>query len=53
MEHLRAGGETGGIDETGQWREFPRLTIPQDPDALLLIQDHPWPDTHIPGYSEP
>lgn len=53
MEHLRAGGETGGIDEAGQWREFPRLTLPQDPDALLLIQDHPWPDTHIPGYSEP
>lgn len=52
MEHLRAGGETGGITADGQWREFPRQRLPEDPDALLLIQDHGWPDTRLPGYTD-
>lgn len=52
MDHLRAGGETGSIAPDGQWREFPRQTLPEDPDALLLIQDHAWPDTRISGYTD-
>jgi choline-sulfatase len=52
LDHLRAGGETGGITPEGHWREFPRQVLPEDPDALLLIQDHAWPDTRIPGYTD-
>jgi len=52
LDHLRAGGETGGITAEGQWREFPRQVLPADPDALLLVQDHPWPDTRLPGYTD-
>jgi hypothetical protein len=33
-------------------RPFPRAEMPIDPDAGLLIQDHPWADTRIPGYTE-
>lgn len=49
--HLRAGGETAGIDGD-QWKVFPRMEIPEDPDAGLLIQDHPWASTAIPGYTD-
>ncbi|TVQ96341.1 MAG: hypothetical protein EA403_16410 [Spirochaetaceae bacterium] len=50
MDHLRAGGETAGLDGD-QWKEFPRREVPADPDYGLLIQDQPWADTRIPGYS--
>lgn len=33
------------------WRRWPRRTMPTDPDAGLLIQDHAWANQHIPGYS--
>jgi hypothetical protein len=52
MDHLRDGGETGGLTPDGQWREFPPQTLPDDPDALLLIQDHAWPETRLPGYTD-
>jgi arylsulfatase A-like enzyme len=52
MDHLRSGGETAGIDGD-RWRSFPKLEVPANPDAGLLIQDHPWADTAIPGYTDP
>ncbi len=52
QEHLRSGGETAGIGPDGAWREFPPQRLPEDPDALLLVQDHSWPDTRIPGYTD-
>ncbi|NLF15970.1 MAG: sulfatase-like hydrolase/transferase [Lentisphaerae bacterium] len=53
VEELRAAGETGGLQPDGSWREFPRLALSPDPDAHLLVQDHPWADTRIPGYTNP
>ncbi len=50
MEHLRAGGETAGLDGDC-WKKFEHREIPTDPDYGLLIQDQPWADTRIPGYS--
>jgi arylsulfatase len=48
--HLSAGGETSGIEE-GDWKRFPTLEVPSDPDAGLLVQDHSWANTAIPGYT--
>jgi len=50
IDHLMRGGETGGIDGD-DWRAFPRLEMPTNPDAGLLVQDHPWADTQIEGYT--
>jgi len=49
--HLREGGETAGI-EGDTWKVFPKMDIPADPDSGLLIQDHPWANTAIPGYTD-
>jgi len=40
--------------EGDQWRLFPQPSLPEDPDAELLIQDSPWakPFQRIPGYTE-
>ncbi len=51
IDHLLAGGETGGLDK-GDWKVFPTQRIAENPDAGLLVQDHPWADQHIPGYSD-
>ena len=37
--------------ESDAWRRYPVRDIPADPDAGLLIQDHPWADQTIPGYT--
>ncbi len=52
LDHLRALGETDGLDGAG-WKEWPRATLPENPDAGLLYQDHPWAAEleRIPGYS--
>ncbi|MCL4543376.1 MAG: sulfatase-like hydrolase/transferase [Chloroflexi bacterium] len=50
IEALRTAGETSGLDGEN-WKPFPRFTMPIDPDAGLLIQDHPWAKTSIPGYT--
>jgi arylsulfatase A-like enzyme len=49
--HLCAGGEADALDGE-DWRAYPPKRVPADPDAGLLIQDHPWADTRIPGYTE-
>lgn len=52
LDHLREGGETAGIDD-GDWKRFPVQTVPANPDAALILQDHPWADTSVPGYTSP
>lgn len=39
--------------EGDAWRLFPQPSLPEDPDAGLLIQDPPWskPYQRIPGYT--
>jgi len=51
IEHLRAGGETQGLEED-DWKVFPHAELPRSPDAGLGHQDHPWADTDIPGYTD-
>ena len=50
ISELLAAGATDGL--AGRtWRAFPPRSAPFDPDADLLLQDHPWADTRIPGYT--
>ena len=51
IDFLSRTGETRGI-QGDDWKVFPRLRVLEDPDAGLLIQDHPWADTRIPGYND-
>jgi arylsulfatase len=50
IKHLVAGGETAGIDGTG-WRRFPPKQLSTDPDYGLLVQEQPWADITVPGYT--
>jgi len=50
MDHLRAAGETAGI-EGDDWKIFPKRDLPNDPDAGLMVQDHRWANVTIPGYT--
>jgi len=47
---LRAAGETDALDGDG-WRQYPRRTMPVNPNAGMLYQDQPWADQTIPGYT--
>ncbi len=51
IDHLRAGGEEAALDGE-DWRVYPPTEVPADPDAGLLVQDHRWAETTIPGYSD-
>jgi len=50
--YYRDEGFTDPLDGEG-WRLYPQPTLPEDPDAGLLIQDPPWskPYQDIPGYT--
>jgi arylsulfatase A-like enzyme len=50
ISYLHSAGESDAL-EGRNWKVYPRQEMPRNPDAGLLIQDHPWPDTNIPGYS--
>jgi len=50
VSELRDAGETVGITDDG-WKVFPHRDVPANPDAGLLIQDHPWAKTTLPGYT--
>lgn len=43
-------GQLDAKDGDG-WRVYPKQSMPSNPDAGLLYQDHPWANQHIPGYS--
>lgn len=47
---LREKGETAAF-EGDNWCRGPQFHVPDNPDAGLLLQDHPWADQHLPGYS--
>ncbi|MFW5846031.1 MAG: hypothetical protein ACOCXJ_07375 [Planctomycetota bacterium] len=51
---LRDQGQEAALDpdrETG-WRAYPPRSISPNPDDGLLVQDHPWADHSIPGYTD-
>ena len=50
FEFLRTVGETEGLDGD-DWKVMPKMEIPRNPDAGLLVQDHAWADSCISGYS--
>jgi arylsulfatase A-like enzyme len=52
MAAMRAANETDVIDGD-RWRAGTPQGIPQNPDAMLGHQDHPWANQSIPGYTEP
>jgi len=49
---LRDAGETDALDGD-TWKVYPRKALPRNPDAGLLVQDHAWAETDIPGYTDP
>jgi arylsulfatase A-like enzyme len=53
MEFYREAGFTAPLDGD-EWKDFPQPTVPEDPDAGLLIQDAGWarPYMAIPGYTD-
>ena len=51
ISRLQSADALAGLDGD-RWREFPRRDVDDDPDAGLLIQDHPWAEIQIPGYSD-
>ncbi len=58
LEFLKQQGETDAYEESGgelAWRPWPKLKMPVNPDAELLVQDNWWaiPRQQIPGYSSP
>ncbi len=48
---LREQGEEAALDGD-KWRTYPKREMPENPDAGLLFQDHPWANQSIPGYEE-
>jgi arylsulfatase A-like enzyme len=51
IDQLRADGESDALDGE-DWRKYPKRQMPENPDAGLLYQDHPWADQSIPGYTD-
>lgn len=49
LDWLRQSGEAAALDGDG-FRRYPKLDVPDDPDAGLFHQDQPWATTDIPGY---
>ena len=55
LNYLKESGEEKAYEEKdGQlvWRSYPTSDIPVGPDERLLVQDHVWADTDIPGYTD-
>ena len=48
---LRDAGEADALEGEG-WKVYPRKELPRNPDAGLLVQDHPWAQTELPGYTD-
>jgi len=51
MDFLAGVGETAALDGEN-WKAYPKLKVPANPDSGLLVQDQPWADTSIPGYTD-
>lgn len=52
QEHLIACGARDAVAADGSWIAHPAPREPTSPDEGLLVQDHPWADQRIPGYSD-
>jgi arylsulfatase len=52
LRFLKNSGHIEGIDGN-DWKHFPPIEIPTDPDAYLLVQDPEWADFTVQGYSDP
>lgn len=51
IQWLASGGETAAVDGN-RWRVYPRLEVPEAPDAGLLVQDPPDFALSLPGYTD-
>lgn len=51
LDALASAGKSAGIDGNG-WRVFPPCRVSEDPDAGLIVQDHPWATVTLPGYDD-
>lgn len=51
FKFLQDNGDEDAIED-GEWRRFTKKVIPSNLAEGLLIQDHPWAQTHIEGYSD-
>jgi len=51
INHLKQFDDQEGL-EGDDWRKFPPVQQSGTPDAGLLVQDAPWADTAIPGYTD-
>jgi arylsulfatase len=49
IDWLREQGEEAALDGE-RLRVYPKRELPENPDAWLLYQDHPWADQRVPGY---
>jgi arylsulfatase A-like enzyme len=47
IEYLSSTGEIDAIDGD-DWRIYPQMEIPSDPDAGLIVQEHPWAQVNLP-----
>ncbi len=46
---LKEQGEEAALDGE-KLRTYPKREMPENPDAWLIYQDHPWADQRVPGY---
>ncbi len=51
LDFLEQGGESEAVDGDN-WRRYPPLTMSEDPDSGLLIQDPPRWSWNLPGYTD-
>lgn len=51
IDTLEAAGETDAL-EGSAWKTHPLGEMPANPDDGLMVQDHPWADTKLPGYTD-
>lgn len=49
VDELTPFEEGRGLSD-GRWTDYPRASLPRDPDAGLLFQDQPSDDLRLPGY---
>lgn len=51
IDFLKDVGHTEGLDGE-DFKRFEQPEIPANPDGGLLLQDQPWAEQHIPGYTD-
>lgn len=51
LETKNFAGEKDAV-EGDDWRSYTRFELPSDPDAGLIVQDHPWARINLQGYTD-